>query len=156
MPSSRTVSRSPGSPTVASRSSTSSERSKTSPRAWASSSIPEASAAGSNQTTLPSLDTSAPQVVENIATMPSPRPTVASSRSSAVIERAFGGAGELSCTSTRGCAAVPPTRTTIGGSACRIALVTSSDTPSSAASARSSRPIVASSETTQTRARRTD
>ena len=51
-----------------------------------------------------------------------------------------GGCRDPSETSTRGCSTVPRTRTVMGCSACRSALVTSSETPSCAHSTRSSRP----------------
>ena len=67
-----------------------------------------------------------------------------------------GGCEDRSPTSTRGWLRVPRTRTVIGGSPCRIAFVTSSETPSSAASTRSSRCRPMSTSQTQSRAFLTD
>ena len=87
---------------------------------------------------------------------PRPRPKVRSSSSVLVHlggRRAGSGASsEESRTSIRGCSAVPRTRTWIGGSPCRRALVTSSETPSSAHSTRSSRPMSVHVRTTHRRA----
>ncbi len=160
MPSRRTVSWSSGStgpPAAAAAPRRPRLRSKTSPASARGRRSRSGSPAGSNQTTLPCAETSAPQVEEYIATIPSPRPTVASSRSSSVMSPQPR-RRRASCRGPRpaGGSACRRARTMMGGSACRIALVTSSETPSSAASLRSSRPSAASSPTTQARAARTD
>src|SRR6478672_9731336 len=109
---------------------------------------------GANQTTLPSSSISAPQASAHRATMPRPRPNVSSRSSSSVgwLSGRCGDSREPSRTSTRGCSRVPRIRTRIGGSAWSSALVTSSETPSSAHSMRSARPMSVQVSTTQRRA----
>ncbi len=76
--------------------------------------------------------------------MLSPRPKVSRRSSSSPGSGGVGSTGrsrEASRTSTRGCWRVPRTRTRIGASPCSSALVTSSETPSSAHSASSGRSM---------------
>ena len=110
--------------------------------------------AGTNQTILPSSSISTPHAVAQRATMLSPRPKVSSrSSSSSGSEPGISGTSvEPSRTSTRGCSRVPRTRTVSGGVACSRALVTSSETPSSAHSTRSLRSMSWQVSTTQRRA----
>ena len=89
--------------------------------------------AGSNETTLPSSSISAPQTSSS-GRRSTVRPKVTSSRSSSSPgsrPRAGAGAREASSPRREG-AQVPRTRTEMGVAACRRALVTSSETPSSA------------------------
>ena len=84
----------------------------------------------------------APHATAHCATIVSPRPNVSSRSRSSSPGIATGGTGGLvepSSTSMRGWLAVPRTRTLNGPVAWMIALATSSDTPSSAHSARSVR-----------------
>ncbi len=120
-------------------------KAKISPSRWSSK---RASPLGSNHTDLlrPSWARSEPQRLDIIATRSSPRPKVvrltsSTSSGSGAVGARCGGTGEESTTSMRGWSTVPRTRTDRGGWEWINALVTSSETPSWAASTRSSRPI---------------